>query len=278
MLPGQMWATAHGAGAASGAFFDCTTTGAAQTLTLAGVTFSAPTTVDWGDGSSDTYAAGAGARTHVYADAGTYRVRILQPGNVTAFDVRDNKVTLNSADIKSMLNVTSLILAHIKAGRFDSADVSAWRPSNFRLYAMPSGFAGTFDSADVSDWRPGSFWLFSMPATFLAGLTISANSFKNWTTGLNNFQMQDNSLSQAQVNLILWELYQAAITPRTATGGTINVGGTNAAPSGTYQAAASCPVDGSTPGAEIAHELINDGCTETFNTWSTVNITEQESP
>lgn len=81
-----------------------------------------------------------------------------------------------------------------------------------------------------------------------------------------------NSLTQEQVDAALWALYQAATT-RTATGGTISIATTNAAPSGTYQAAAACPVTSSTPGKEIAHELVNDGCGAIANHWATVTIT-----
>ena len=151
-------------------------------------------------------------------------------------------------------------------GTFDSADVSAWRPNYFILYSMPTGYAGTFDSADVAAWRPNVFYLYSMPT----GYTITAGGgFASWTT-TSNFQMQSNGLPTGTVDAILWELYQASTVPRTASGGTINISGSNAAPSGTYQAAASCPVTVATPGKEVAHELKNDGCAVGFNKWSTV--------
>ena len=152
------------------------------------------------------------------------------------------------------------------AGTFDSTDVSAWRPSYFWLLSMPTGYAGTFDSADVAAWRPNVFYLYSMPT----GYTITAGGgFASWTT-TSNFQMQSNGLPTGTVDAILWELYQASTVPRTASGGTINISGSNAAPSGTYQAAASCPVTVATPGKEVAHELKNDGCAVGFNKWSTV--------
>jgi len=152
------------------------------------------------------------------------------------------------------------------AGTFDSADVSAWRPSSFHLYSMPTGYAGTFDSADVSAWRPAYFYLHSMPA----GYAITAGGgFANWSTTVN-FYVQNNGLTAGTVDAILWELYQASTVPRTASGGTINISDSNAAPSGTYQAATSCPVTVATPGKEIAHELKNDGCAVGFNKWTTV--------
>ena len=255
-------------GATPVATYTVTTTGASQTHTINSLGVSGSTLVDWGDGSDNAYT-GTAQRTHVYAAAGTYTVTIDDARNVTTFDVRDNKVTLNSADIARMVNVQTFIAIGLKAGRFDSADVSAWRPTFFSMHSMPAGYAGTFNSADVSAWRPTNFFLFSMPT----GYTITAGGgFASWTTGLNNFQMQGNGLLTATVNAILWELYQAATT-RTGTGGTINVGGSNQAPSGTFQAAAACPVTVATPGKEIAHELLNDGCGAITNHWSTVTIT-----
>lgn len=90
---------------------------------------------------------------------------------------------------------------------------------------------------------------------------------------LTVLDLRNLGLDQPAVDSILYSLYLAASTPRTETGGTINLGGTNAAPSGTYQAASACPVTEATPGAEIAHELLNDGCSVGFPKWSTVTIT-----
>jgi hypothetical protein len=177
--------------------------------------------------------------------------------------------TFNSADVSAWRPTTFYLLSMPAgyAGTFNSADVSAWRPTTFQLFSMPAGYAGTFNSADVSAWRPTDFRLFSMPAGYV--FVIAANDFALWTT-TNNFQMQGNALTQAQVNAILWGLYQASVVPRTATAGTINVSGTNAAPSGTFQAPTSCPVTVSTPGKEVRHALLNDGCAVGFSKWTTV--------
>ena len=134
---------------------------------------------------------------------------------------------------------------------------------------MPAGYAGTFNSADVAGWTPTTFSLYSMPV----GYTITAGGgFANFTT-TTNFQVQGNGLNQATVNAILWELYQASVAPRTGVAGTINVAGTNAAPSGVYQAAAACPVTVETPSKEVAHELLNDTCAAFANHWGTVHFT-----
>ena len=296
--------------------YTVTTTGA-QTHNIASLGVSAATTVYWGDGNSDIYT-GTAARSHAYAGAGTWVVSVDEPLYVTTLNLNDNKITLNSADVAAMANVIDFRVYSLKAGTFDSADVSAWRPAVFYLYSMPTGYAGTFDSADVSAWRPSSFHLHSMPAGYAgtfnsadvsawqpayfylhsmptgyagtfdsadvsawqpayfylhsmpAGYAITAGGgFANWSTTVN-FYVQNNGLTAGTVDAILWELYQASTVPRTASGGTINISDSNAAPSGTYQAATSCPVTVATPGKEIAHELKNDGCAVGFNKWTTV--------
>lgn len=269
--------------------FYCTTTGAA-TLTIAELTVSAAVTVDWGDGSTNSYT-GSGARTHTYSGAGKFTVKISNPLNVTALTLSDNKITLNSADIKNMLNITYARFYTLKAGTFDSADVSAWRPTIFYLFVMPVGYAGTFNSADVSAWRPSifeirgmpagyagifnssdvsawrptSFSLFSMPSGYT--ITITALGFSGWIT-TTNMNISNNALSQAQVDTILSDFW-AGFATRTATAGTINVAGNNSAPSGILQAA-----NPPTTGKEFAYELVNDSQNvNPTKKWTTVTIT-----
>ena len=131
---------------------------------------------------------------------------------------------------------------------------------------MPAGYAGTFNSTDVSAWRPTTFYLHSMPvATFT--ITITANGFAGWVSTVS-FYMQNNSLNQTQVNQILADFW-AGFATRTATGGTINVGTNNAAPSGIYQ-----PANPPTTGLEYRYELLNDS--QNINPtkkWATVTVT-----
>jgi len=102
--------------------------------------------------------------------------------------------------------------------------------------------------------------------------TLDGAHFAGYTA-CTSFLLSDNGLSQAQVDEVLYGLYQATVA-RTVIAGTINVGGTNAAPSGVYQAAAACPVDDATPGKEVCHELLNDGCDAIAagETWTTVTF------
>src|SRR5574343_4386 len=83
--------------------FTCTTTGAA-TLTLQRIDLATgkSCTIDWGDGSSNSYtdANNASTKTHAYAGAGTYTVKITNPKEFTAIDLRDDKITFNSNQLK----------------------------------------------------------------------------------------------------------------------------------------------------------------------------------
>ena len=164
--------TLSGAVTPTVASFIATTTGA-QTLNIAALTVTANMVVDWGDGNQNTYN-GAGARSHNYAGAGTWTVRFLSPLLVTVLNLADNKITLNSSEIKTISNVTDFRLTTAKAGTFNSSDVSVWHPSTFNLSSMPAGYTGTFNSANVSAWTPTAFTLGSMPAGY-AGTFNSSN-------------------------------------------------------------------------------------------------------
>ena len=295
-----------------------TTTGA-QTVTISALTVDTEKTlnVDWGDGTNNDYT-GAGARTHNYAGSGTWAIRFDHAEYITVFNCSDDKVTLNSKDIKRMVNVTDFRINSLKAGTFDSADVSAWRPTLFRLYSMPAGYVGTFDSADISAWRPSDFILRSMPAGYVgtfnstdvsswtpsnfrlysmpagyAGtfnstdisawtptyfylysmpvatytITITANGFAGWVS-TTDFQVQNNSLNQTQVNQILADFW-AGFATRTIAAGLLDIGGSNAAPTGIYQ-----PANPPTTGLEYRYELLNDS--QNINPtkkWATVTVT-----
>ncbi len=275
--------------------FSVTTTAPNETLTINSFGVSEETTIVWGDGLSDDFT-GTALRTHQYAVAGTFNIRIGNIAAVTTFDLRDNKVTLNSRDIRGMVNVNTFTLIALAAGTFNSSDISTWSPSTFRLLSMPLGYVGTFNSSDISTWSPSLFLLGSMPLGYVG--TFNSSDISTWNpsslfqtsvmpsgyvfifadpdfnnfTGTASINISSNNLTQDQVDTILFSIYGIG-TSRTASSGTITLGGNNAAPSGTLQPAVSCPVDTNTPGKEVADELLNDGCALGFNVWATVNFT-----
>jgi hypothetical protein len=247
--------------------FTVTTTGA-QTLTIDGLTVSASTTVDWGDGSRDTYAAGAGARTHNYAGAGTWAMRILQPLNVTLIDLRDVKLTgVTGSSISKMTNLTSLTILGLTSPVVWTIGPSAPLPAGLTVLVFYNL------GANCPTWNIGP------SAPIPAGLTqlylyilqnITYTSGLETITGLagDNY-MFTCGLSQAQVDAVLRDVYTAAQS-RTASGGTWKLDGSNAAPSGVY--AAACPP---TTGKEYAYELINDSCgvIAAGETWTSITVT-----
>ena len=240
---------------------------AGQTHTIQSLGVSAATVVDWGDGLSNEYT-GTATRTHVYAGAGTYCIKIYTPENVTTFDLRDGAAVsvLNSADLKTMVNVSTLSLITLTGavGAFSSADLVDLRPSTLTLHTLPS-LVISIDFAHWINWRPVYCTLYAIAS---AGIVISQSTIKNWS-GLYSLDLRTKNLTQLQADLVLWECYQIV---RTMVNGTIYMAiAGNASPSGTFQAATSCPVTASTPGKEIAHELLNDGCGKGFNKWATVS-------
>jgi len=80
---------------------------------------------------------------------------------------------------------------------------------------------------------------------------------------LRDLRVQGNEWTQAMSNALLDDIWAARNAYTYASGIVLQMHGTNAAPSGTYQAA--CPP--TTP-KEEAYELVNDSCLEGFNNWA----------
>ena len=238
---------------------------AGQTHTIQSLGVSEATVVDWGDGLSNEYT-GTAMRTHIYASAGTYEVKIYTPENVTAFDLRDANVSvLNSSDLKMMVNVSTLLLYNLRKTiiTIDSTDFSLMRPNAVYIYDLPLA-AGKIDTKDFAEWNPTLINLYKIPNIIL---TIMPASIKNWGKA-TTIIFRTQTLTQPQVDLILWEAYQIQ---RTVTGGSINMNLVGyAAPSGTFQPCQSPPVSATTPGKEIAYELLYDSLGVGFNKWTTV--------
>jgi len=271
------------------ASFQVTTTTTNQSCIIAALAVSSAMVVDWGDGNMNTYT-GAGARTNTYATNGTYTVKLMSPLLVTTFTIADSKVTLNSSQVASMVNVTDFEITTLKAGTFNSADVTAWRPTIFSLASMPNGFTGLLNTTDISNWRPSFVYLRDMPVGYAGAFnsadisswnpiglnfrnmptatfafTISGGGFASWTN-CNSLSLAGDYLSQTQVNQILADFY-SGFTNRVQIGGTITLNGTgNAAPSGILQS--NCPP---TSGKETAYDLINDPCgINPTHKWATI--------
>ncbi len=144
--------------------FTATTTGAAETVTITRMTVNQPTLISWGDGTSEILPASSEAAiNHVYAVAGTYRVRVHRAQNITGIQIESAELGgLNTAELRRS-PITHFHLTLATGCTVRSADMAAWRPVIWLLYSMPAG-EYNIDSSDMAAWRPVTWYLYSMPA------------------------------------------------------------------------------------------------------------------
>ena len=220
----------------------CTTTGA-QTLNFDGldVTGGETITVDWGDGNSNEYS-GAGARSHDYAGAGTWSIKITNYLNLTTFNCGDNKLGCVAGEIGKMTNLTSLYLyslANVTTGAGEIGALTNLTDLNLRSLANVTIGAGEIDS------------LVKLQTCIL----ISSDNIAIQTAFPATIRTirYENGLSQPNVDAVLAGLYADWATFTYATPTLDIAGDGNAAPSGVYQ-------DGDPPttGLEYVYELAND--------------------
>jgi len=136
-----------------------------------------------------------------------------------------------------------------------SGDISSWTlPASLAILYLDS----TSVSGDISGWTlPASLFALRLDNTSVSGTPNIASN-----TAMRQYYYHTCGLSQANVDAILLSVYnrRAAFTYATPA---LQVGGTNAAPSGVYQ-------DGDPPttGKEYAFEIVNDPETEGFKKWT----------
>ena len=276
-----------------------TTTTPAETVTITRLTVNSPMTLYWGDGQSQVLPANSTAAiSHVYATAGAYQIVLHDARRITQLHLDNAKFGgLNTAQL-AQSRITYFMVNSITGSTINTQHMAGWTPTHWHLHSMPAGGTYTINTQHMSGWTPTYWYLHSMPAG--GAYTINTQHMSGWTpTDLRLFSMpagdtsltiaaddfagfvrctsfycHNNGLTTTQVDALLWGLYQAA-SSRSVSGGTINLGGSNAAPSGTFQAATSCPVTVATPGKEIAHELLNNGCggINLGRVWATVTFT-----
>jgi len=195
--------------------------------------------------------------------AGTYVINSAdmvdwRPQHWRLYSIPTGTYVINSADMVNW-RPTYWYLYSIPAGTYviNSADMVDWRPTIWRLSSMPAG-TYVINSADIVNWRPAIWRLYSMPA---GTYTFAASCMRNWAS-VQEIQLQDLGLSQAVVDTIVNDIWNGKPTYTYATP-SLNIGGTNADPSGVYQA--NCPP---TSGLEQVYDLVNGNCTPSGPEWS----------
>ena len=158
-----------------------TTTGASETVSIARLTTDVTSFIDWGDGVRDTLVAGVEtARTHVYASAGTYNIRVHRAERITQIDIRNAKFSALNTNQLRRSRISYFYLSGLTAANIviNSADMVGWGVSStFTLSDLPS--AGiTLDSADMVGWGVSSqFYLRNLPS---AGITLDSADMVGW--------------------------------------------------------------------------------------------------
>ena len=162
--------------------------------------------------------------------------------------------TFNSQHISSMA-LTYLYLRLGVAGTytFNSQHISSMALTGLSLYFDVAG-TYTFNSQHIS-----SMALTTLYVVLHAASTTKTIARSDWSGEVVRRAQSPTiqmGLTAEQVSDILLGIYDMASSgARTVTGGTLNVAGSNAAPTGVLQAA--CPP---TTGKEAAYELVNDTC------------------
>ena len=143
-------------------------------------------------------------------------------------------------------------LHSMPAGTYDidSADMVDWRPTYWYLYSMPAG-TYSISSSGMVKWNPKYWRLFSMPAAG-SSYTFAASCMRSWTS-IESLKLEDMGLLAATVDAILMDIY-AGLATFTAATPSLTIGGTNAAPSGTYQDPPGAPATGLEAVWEMTHD------------------------
>jgi len=267
-------------GGAAQLAFTVTTTGASENISFPRIT---PTgrdiKISWGDGTVDTIADGnTGAVAHTYASAGTYNLRISNPDVITHLDM--SATSQLSGDISAVQNLTSLTTLNLGFTSV-SGDISVVQnlTSLTTLRLNNTSVSGdisvvqnltsltilTLDNTSVSGDISVVQNLTSLTSLYLNNTSVgyaTVGSYLRNLTALRDCRLQDCALTATECDNVLEDIYAGRMGYTYATP-SLNIGGTNAAPNGTYQA--QCPP---TTGKEYWYELVNDSCGDGFNKWT----------
>jgi len=196
-------------------------------------------------------------------------------GHVTVIDLNTNNLNGNIGAFP-IPNLPSLGTLYLSGNALLSGDMGSWWVSNLvYMTAHATGLSG-----DLSGWRPGSIVNLYMNGLAVSGDTsgwvlpwwtailqfsdtnLSGTPDISGNTNMSNYAFHDCALTQANVDAILLSVYTERMTFVVAAP-VLNVGGTNAAPSGIY-----ADEDPPVTGKGMAFELVTDPEAEGFNKWA----------
>ena len=181
-----------------------TTASSSQVVTIQRLTLKGAQILSWGDGQSTTITSGStGTWPHTYASAGTYTITLPNARGIVGLGLQDAKLgALNTSQLRQS-SISYFIVSLVTASTISSADMSAWRPTTWYLYAMPAGGTYTIASSDMSAWSPTVWELSSMPAG--GTYTIASSDMSAWIpTTWALYSMPAGTYTIASADMSAW--------------------------------------------------------------------------
>jgi PKD repeat protein len=239
--------------------FTATTTASPETVTFTRLRSTVPFRIAWGDGSISSLAANSEATvTHTYAAAGTYRLT-LSGANIDNLNIRENTISGSITGLRLVAltivgnttitgSITGMALTYLNIN------------GNATITGSITGMALTSLIISGNTTITGS--ITGMALTSLTVVTGAITLPAVYPVGIHDIRWE-NSLSQAQVDAVLAQIYsqRAAFTYATPTLDLLGTG--NAAPSGVY-----ADEDPPVTGNGYKYELVNDPEAEGFHKWA----------
>jgi hypothetical protein len=207
-------------------------------------------TLQYGDGDSEQISGTELGFSHTYGVDGTWRARLrhVPCREIVSIDGRsDSLIALRN--LRRCVRLVSLIA-------YDNALLS------MPLRDVPAGVTTLYVSncplitGDLSDVPAGVTILYAYVAPSISPVGIQH------LTDISNIRIDSNNYSTAVVDSVLLAMYNSRMG-FTAAAPSLQIGGTNAAPSGTYQNA-----DPPTTGLEYVYKLVNDPDGDGHRKWA----------
>ena len=198
-------------------------------------------TVNWGDGTIDTYddTNNGWPKSHYYESAGTWSVRVSDASVLTNVNLGNSLfVNFNSSFFKSCGdNLASVSIAeHLTTPTINSADMAHLKLSGTLSLTLTQ--AGTY-TIDTSHFKDYTVTTYTLVVNTSATTTIART---DWTLYRANIRVE-MGLDAAEVDTILLGLYDS-LPLKTTNGGTIDLEGqSNLAPTGVFDSNVNCATD-----------------------------------
>ena len=184
-------------------------------------------------------------------------------GNIGAFPI-NNLLSLSLLRLESNGSISGniggwMLPAALSQLRLNNTSVSG----NIGAWTLPAALTQLYLNTTSVSGNIGGWILPALVSRLmLYSTSVSGTPDISGNTAMSQYLYSSCVLTQANVDAVLLSIYTRRMAFTYATP-SLDIGGTNLAPSGTYQAA--CPP---TTGKEYAYELVNDSCGSGHIKWA----------